>query len=153
VVDTINELSNLASKLNQKSDTLNKTIEGIEAKLNKLNLGVETWLESYDRHTVVVGDPTYDEAKGVTSRDETFLGFARFEDGWHLAIKDTVAEKNADGDFLMADVVLVRPLLTAPRNVRIKAMELIPTLLDAIKVEAESLLKAIDAAEEAAKKL
>lgn len=150
MVDTINELSNLASKLNQKSDTLNKTIEDIEAKLNKLNLGVEAWLEN---HCVEIGDPDHDRDEEVTSRDEILLGFARFEDGWHLAIKDTVAEKDADGDFITADVRSIRTLLTAPRNVRIKAMGLIPRLLDQIKAEAESLLKDIDAAEQSAKKL
>jgi len=153
VVDTINELSNLASKLNQKSDTLNKTIEDLETKLNKLNLGVEAWLESCDAHAIMIGDPSYDEDKRITSREETFLGFYRFDDGWHLAVKETIAEKDADGHFVTADVILIGSLLTASRNVRIKAMALVPQLLDAIKAEAESLLKDINAAEEAAKKL
>ncbi len=45
------------------------------------------------------------------------------------------------------------PLLKASREVRSKSMRLIPKLLDCLKLRGESLLKSIDAAEEAAQKL
>jgi len=151
LIATIKALSDLSKKLNQKSDRLNDTIESINQKLEDLNLGVETWLTGspIDR-----SDPYYDYNKNasVPVRDETWLGYLRFPDasGWALAAKVVTLNER---DRVILDGEPARPLLNMSRNIRVKAMKLIPELLDAIKDTAEELLQSIDGAEEAAKNL
>lgn len=42
----MNELTSLSATLNQHSDELNTLISSINDQLAKLNLGIETWLDS-----------------------------------------------------------------------------------------------------------
>jgi len=152
VVDTINELSNLAKKLNKKSDTLNATITTINGKLAKLNLGTEVWMPMEE------GDPYYresDDEERFPMREETWLGYCKVNDEWELALKEVTVGTDDQGE-RFADVLKsdpVRPLLQSSRENRVGAMKLIPRLLDAIEREAKYLLDTIDEAEKAAEKL
>ncbi len=147
MVDSIKELSSLSRKLNQKSDTLNEVITSINAKLATLNLGVEAWVGNIQR-----GDPWYrdaDDDQAFPLHDETWLGYYRFEKGWELAVKTVTVD--ADGGAAYVDGLA--PLLSARRDIRVRAMKLIPELLNSIKKNAETLLQSIDEAEKAAQTL
>jgi hypothetical protein len=159
MVDTISKLSDLASKLNKKSDTLNATITTINRKLEKLNLGVEAWLENspIEPSDPYFGDHDDDEKWPLV--DGTLLGYARVEDEFQLAVKEaTLAEFDSRG-FIHPDYYEItkswnlRPLLKANRNIRVRAMDYVPLLLDQIKSEATGLLKSIQEAEKAAENL
>jgi hypothetical protein len=153
VVDTINELSGLATKLNQKSDALNQTIATLNKKLLNLNLGIEVWVGEFEE-----SDPFFreeDEDQRCPLRTETWLGYAKVSDVWQLASKNVTVGPNDDGE-QFAQVVegsQPRALLLAPRSVRANAMRFVPSLLNVIKTKAESVLKGIEAAEKAAAKL
>jgi len=155
VVDNIAELSELSRKLNKKSDTLSTTIISLNEKLANLNLGVETWLTS---SAIKRGDPYYDRDKDPDGNfplhNETWLGYCRFDElGWALAVKHVALQvTNNLGQEDVAEAE-VKPLLDASREIRLKAMKLVPALLDSVKRKAEELLESIEKAEKAAQVL
>lgn len=156
MVDTINELSGLSRKLNEKSDTLNATITKVEEKLNALNLGVEAWLDI----ALESGTPYYgedDEAQRYPRKDVTVPGYAKISDEWCLAFREETWHQVEDnfGRTVWETQWAVdpRPLLSAPRNIRAKALSHVSDLLNVIKHNAEQLLKGIEAGEKAAEKL
>lgn len=154
VVDHINELSELSRKLNQKSDTLNEIIVSINTKLQKLNFGIEVWLDS---KWVDEGAPYYggDDGDLGPFLETTVLGYAPVNDTWQLAVK-TVTMVTADSGVLPWKVDSAEParaLLQATRIHRMQSMPLIPDLLDELKRAAQKLLRNIEAAEKRAKEL
>jgi len=158
VVDTINELSSLSRKLNQKSDKTNSIITTINKKLADLNLGLEVWLENWE----IESDDYSKVYAGQISplprqKSVTYLGYCNVEDGWQLAAKTGMLieawDKDSEETFTELTEVEYRSLLKAAREIRVGALPLVPRLLDQIKYRAESLLKAIDEAEKAAEKL
>jgi hypothetical protein len=152
MVDTINELAGLSKKLNQKSDTLNTTITSVNNKLEELGLFVQAWVGSIEE-----GDPFYhedDDQNKFPMHLETWLGYYRFERGWELAVKTVTRQETHNyNEEKTIEASTPLPLLNASRDIRAKAMDLIPELLDAIKEKAEKLLKSIDKAEKAAQSL
>jgi hypothetical protein len=158
VVDTINELSVLSRKLNQKSDKTNSIISTINKKLNALNFGLEVWL---DDPAIVTGDLQRVHAGQMDplprQKPVTYLGYYDTSDGWQLGTKCgfLLEEWDKDSEQVVTELTEVeyQPLLKEAREVRVGALPLVPRLLDEIKSRAESLLKAIDEAERAAEKL
>jgi hypothetical protein len=149
MVDTINDLSDLAVKLNRNSDTLNTTISTLNKKLEKLNLGFEVWIAMDE------GDPYFrddDEEERFPRREERWLGYCKVHDHWELATKEVTTGVDYRGPEVLKHGD-VSSLHQSPRKVRICAMKLIPALLNAIKSKAEHLLESIDLAEKAAEKL
>jgi hypothetical protein len=71
---------------------------------------------------------------------------------WQLAVKDVVIVW-WESRYETKEPTALRPLLRATREIRARAMDLIPRLLDSIKDEATRLLAAIERAEAAANKL
>jgi hypothetical protein len=140
VVDTINELSDLSRRLNQKSDQLNDLISSINGKLAKFNFGIEVW--------------TMSEAVMAEGSSMAFLGYTKIEDEWQLAVwdRDDVL-RTEDSGGLHRIGQNVWPLLKVSRKVRLQAMPLVPRLLDDIKRRAEELLNGLAQAEEAAENL
>jgi hypothetical protein len=157
MVDTIHELSELSHTLNQRSDTLNEVITSLNQKLAKLNLGIEAWLID----PIEADDPYFheeDEQAKFPKRDATLLGYCKFDDSWVLAAKRvTLVTKfnsySGEDDEQIESVHHVAPLLDSSRNIRARAMRLIPDLLDLIKMKARALLKAIEEAEKTAQTL
>jgi hypothetical protein len=155
---SLNELSDVARKLNEKSNNLNRLISSTNERLQELNFGTEVWLvndpieasdvETVDREREVPVEPFC---------DANLLGYCELEDEWQLAVKETVLVRktNALGStwWQARDTTRFVPLLKATRAIRMKAMRLVPKLLDELKSEAEQLLKSIEKAEEQAKKL
>lgn len=161
MVNTINELSELSRKLNQKSDKTNEIIAGINEKLAGLNLGIEVWLDrQFDKW---LRDGDFERVGGAEQRDVyprekevAYLGYCNVETGWQLAIKEAtlLEHRGDDGEVIEEDTdVSYRPLLRASRETRIAALPLVPRLLDVLKAKAESVLRSIDEAEKAAEKL
>jgi hypothetical protein len=157
MIASINDLSDLSCKLNQQSDKLNEIISSINTKLGKLNLGVEVWL---DYRPIVTGDiETTDEnwQPAEPHRDATLLGYCRVDDNWQLAVKEVnlVTKRNRHGEEYeeVRDPANLKPLLQATREIRARAMDSVPVLLDSMKAEAIKLLGAIEQAERAADEL
>jgi len=157
VVDTINELSDLSRKLNEKSDKTNSVITKINKKLSALNLGLEVWLEwdleNDNYHKVYQGQI------GLLPRQKsvTYVGYCNVETGWQLATKtgQLIEDYDKDSEEVFTELTEVnfKPLLKEARETRVKALPLVPRLLDRVKQQAESLIKSIDEAESVAEKL
>jgi hypothetical protein len=158
MVETISALSDLSSKLNQKSNNLNKLFASVNDRLSEMNFGTEVWLLD---DPIEATDPNdWDDDAGMRTepwRDATLLGYCEIEDEWQLAVKDTVlVDKISRQGHSYQEVRNSRqpiPLLKSSRIIRMKAASLIPSLLDEIKSETQRLLKSLDEAEAAAKKL
>jgi hypothetical protein len=151
MVDKIAELAALSQELNQESDTLNETIALVNSKLLRMALGVEAWVGS-----IAEGDPWYkpdDEDSKWPLHEETWLGYYRFERGWELAVKTVTRQQTSYQEEETVEASKPLPLLNASRDIRVQAMELVPSLLGAIKREAEKLIASIKNAKKAAKAL
>lgn len=154
MVDTINELSDLSRRLNAKSDKTNAIISKINEKLAAMNFGLEVWYEQD-----IEGDnfrKVYPGQQGLLPREKsvTYLGYCNVEDGWQLATKTGQLIEDYDQDsqetFKELTDVDFKPLLRESREVRVKAVPLVPRLLDKVKQQAELLIKSIEDAEKAA---
>jgi hypothetical protein len=162
MVETIQELSALAKKLNQKSDGINVSISTINAKLAKLNIGLEVWLGSGWSIDALKTDDWEEVNPNETNmlprkRNFASLGYDIVEDAWQLTVKFATETQHWDDDVRdvttdISDVQYV-PLLKASRELRIAALPLVPRLLDAIKARAEAVLNDIEAAAKAAEEL
>jgi hypothetical protein len=86
--------------------------------------------------------------------DAVVLGYCRIEENWELALKTVIYQTEVGDDTERLDKAhSKRPLLKASRHARIKAMKLLPKLLDRIKEGAEDMIEGIDTAESAAAQL
>jgi hypothetical protein len=158
MVDTIQELSDLSRKLNQKSDQLNALISSMNRKLAQLNFGVEVWLEDDPIAASDYEDWDSDnDCRMSPERGATLLGYCDADDGWQLAVRATTLVTKYDKygrDYEEAkNSQEATPLLKAPRKIRVQAMRLIPALLDVLRDKAAELLENIEKAEKAAEKL
>ena len=163
MVDTIKELSDLSSKINQKSDQLNSIISKVNRKLSTFNLGLEVWLGA-----PLSSGPwrPIETSTGNTAwtHEVTQLGYCRVEDEWQVAIRhaNPVHEEKDDYDSDEAgedgldeglNAGPPHPLLKAARDTRIRAMSLLPRLLEELKAHTQETLGAIDKAEKLAESL
>jgi hypothetical protein len=143
MVETIAELASLSNTLNEKSDKLNATISSINHKLEGLNFGVSVTLAEpiqYGEQTYFLG---YEKHQVFHTRKDAKLGEVRTSTGkvrWQLSIY-----REQSGHHI--------PLLDAPREVRIQALDHVPALLDLMKEKAEQLIGSMQRAEKLAESL
>lgn len=161
MVDTIAELAELSRQLNQSSDKINSIISTINKKLATLNLGITAWVTQFPIETDDsvetpddFGEPIFPNQKNVA-----YLGYCKLEGDWQLALKKGILQefsRSVESVGVRAaevtDVTYV-PLLKASRELRARAIGVVPSLLDMIKNLAEHLLRNIEHAEKAAAKL
>ena len=133
MVDTINELSDLSRKLNQKSDQINSIIESINQKLLKLNLGFEAWVKDGDG--VWLG---YDKAARYRKDGNASVYIGE----WQLVTRRDLTDGWSS-----------ESLLAASREVRVAGLKLVPQLLDALKEKATDMIATIEQAENSTEKL
>ena len=161
----LDDLSKLAKTLNEQSDQINTILSDFERKLDKMNLGVEVWMNpgtlakdgcmcaDFARLTLAEnprGEKTEYEVLGYgrvlstgpgpsdkTERSPRFGLLVRTEH-WR-----GVQDDSED----IFDVVWVgspRRLLQASRELRIKALEVLDRLLEELEKEAKRLLSSIE---------
>jgi len=147
------ELSASAKKLNRESDSLNDLIERLEATLQKINVGIEVWLDRAPLESETIEDeaPNDDELyeKEIEERQ---LGFTKLNSGWRLAVR-TVTDKYLHDRFgnietnsrqlRTADEV---ELASCSRDIRINALKRFPQLVAKMKQEADTALEASERA-------
>ncbi len=153
----LKDLTPLSKRLNTASDELNEAIESIQRKINTLSLGVEVWLTDAQAelsHEILTDDDTrYARVQE--------LGYGRFGDNWALLVRTADYElrrDESDGDWLYANPehplhVRVQPLLKTSRQIRVKAVDLIPGLVDALQRSATTVVDAVEKAKKLAQSL
>jgi hypothetical protein len=140
-----------AAHLNQESDSVNSILSAVEQQLVDANLGLEVWLgralDSTD--TEIVG--------GERTWIAQFMGFAKADDKWCLAVKPTrFTTGSFEGDesapYQNEDAAgRATRLLAASRAIRIEALKYLPQLVDLMTERAESSIETIRAAKALAK--
>ena len=110
-------LSSAAADLNKASDELSKAITVLDDSLQKLNLGITAWVVYLDR--IQEDCPSYD-------RDE--LGYARINGKWGLAIHRITGDADSGEHQEKGSW----PFNEAPREMRVLAVNAVPSLLHAL---------------------
>jgi hypothetical protein len=153
---TLSELSPVAQILNQKSNQVNTVIQKINAKLLALNLGIEVWLELNDTGLrFASGD---ESSPPIKFRQRELLGYAQCGNDWTWQMaarrEKTTYKVNQEGqEEAVCEIEFNTPLLSASRELRIKAMQNIDAFLFMLKQRAEWIAISINQAEAAAENL
>lgn len=140
------DLTLLAHRLNSSSDDLNAALRRIEARLNALALGIETFVPIETTREYVNEDGPHQPEE----YEEHQLGYGRLGDGWGLL---TRTAHFTDGQDISADPDTYwdfgeqKSLLRASRDTRIHAVSAIPELLKQLKSEADKVLSVVEAAQ------
>ncbi len=152
MVDTLSELSGLSSKLNTQSEKLNSIISSVNQRLKALNLGVEVWLKDEPIEKSGMKHRPDSQDCAVMYQEQKVFGYCRIDGEWELAVKTFWSDAVEEGDECEPTEMLDSEisLLKTSRANRIKALELLPDLLDEIKAGAQKMLDAISSAEEIA---
>jgi len=126
------ELSTAAASLNKATDELTKTVVALDGALNQLNIGIPVWVRV----------TRWDDDEGGYEVEQ--LGFAKIEGDWCIGTRRLVGhEQSPDPD----EVREIWAFNTAPRDLRLRAINELPSLLN------ELGKAAIQTAEEVNKKL
>ena len=141
------DLPKLSKQVNEQSDQVNQVLQDLEKKLVAMNLGVETWVQPEVTSGNALNVKLFTDGGGHWSEDQ-ILGFGRFGDRSMLLVKTLTFQKryeedDQEGYWDYHSESAPRPLLQASREIRIKALDKIEDLLDALRKEAEAVLESI----------
>ena len=146
VMADLSSLTKLSKTLNEKSNQSNKLLQDLERKLVAMNLGVEVWLMNSPLTSLIttVSDDSDDEItrEWKHSTDEV-LGFGRFGDKQALLVKTIEYDANHNGGWDIAHQGRPQLLLSASRELRVKALEKVKLLLDELEDEAKKIIESI----------
>ncbi len=133
----LKELSSTSETLNQASSKLTEQIKEVEAALASYNLGVVAWVDL--RRTPEEGE--MGDGKTVWLHRVERLGYSKKHGKWGLFASSGLEEFDDFEWWLLRD---------APRELRILAIDAIPTLLKELVVRGKELTtKVIDTADQA----
>jgi hypothetical protein len=153
----INDLVQLSKTLNTSTDELNAQLKDVEDRINALSLGVEAWVtnkplrEEFTASSSPYGHPT-------RGRIATELGYARFNEGWKLAVRtvsysqwldlntEVAWEESTDGRGMEVSGFETKPLLRAGRTLRTAAVDRIPDLVEALHAAGSKVAEAVEKA-------
>ena len=124
------ELNKSVSELNAGTETVNSVLASVETQLTKMNLGFEVWVPD-SLSSIQITEYRY---------QDTELGFAKNGTDWSLAVRVREGESDpraGDFDWYPLPIPGSTRLLDASRQVRIKALQHIPELLEALKSKAD----------------
>jgi hypothetical protein len=118
------KLARSAEQLNAVSNELGKSIAALDAALKHLNLGVSTWVA------------TYEDSNPLTGRFHTRgIGYAKVNGKWGIALR------TIDGDYTNPGFEDSEewPFNDAPRSQRIEAVAKLPDLIEKLVEVAASV--------------
>ena len=122
-------LSSASKTLNAASDKFSEAANALDEALNKLSPGVTAW--------VTINGWADDDAPW--QRTEERLGFAKIHGRWGLSLCRVTMDGNT-GEEETADSWLFND---GPRNLRLKAIEHVPELVESLAREAERTAKTV----------
>lgn len=145
-MSSLSDLSKLSKSLNDESNKVNEVLLDFEEKLVAMNLGVEAWV-------TLTEEPYTEELQEGDDRQvkclkETELGFGEYCGSYQLLIRylDYVEDVTQYGNprWEKREEYGKSPIRAVSRQVRVSALENLEKLLDALMVEANRVLKAIE---------
>jgi hypothetical protein len=121
------QLSTVATQLNEVSDQLSASISSLETSLKKLSLGVSSFVEFYSSRS--------EDNFHYYSED---LGYTKIGGKWGFAIR-TIHGNESDEQ----DNIEMWSFNEAPRALRVKAVAKVPELFDQLSKEATAMIKTL----------
>jgi hypothetical protein len=142
----LDELEPIADSIGIESHEVGDLIQNINAELCRLDIGLEVW---EDEHPIKVKPGWRD-----TGPEEQYqLGWCELGDVWELVVRRVeMAMTDDEDEENLKSIISYQSLLKADREIRIRAMDCIPFLIERINAEAESALRSIARAREAVEK-
>lgn len=149
---TFDDLTTVSKTLNEQSNEINQILSDFEKKLAGMNLGVEAWVGAWNTPGLFLDHIEYTENGG--SREGAWvLGYA--EDGrgqYRLMTKRLTGYFDAQ-EVWHSEEGEIRSILAASRKHRVKALELMESLLTALEQEAQRIVDAIKKGKKTVEKL
>lgn len=142
----IDDLSEVAARLNDASDRGTERLKEAEEKLRNLNLGIEF----YSRRPIMPSESWRDGAENC--RKEVRLGFGKANTGvWRLRLKFTTYrhgffEGDTNSPYRDTDRDEFEAVMESKRELRIAALHHLDEFIGDLKVEAEGLAKIVETA-------
>ena len=147
--NAFSSLERVARNLNDSSDEVNRALADAEARLVSFKIGLEVWHPQELDCSDATGSIRPNE---VTEYVSDVLGFARIEGKWCLCVKRVaVATGYYEGDQQCpyTNEYVDRapePLLRQSRNLRIKALTVLPDFLKHMASHVEETFKDVEMA-------
>ena len=161
----LKDLASLSERLNASTDQLNTELKAIEDRINTLSLGVEAWVrkrplqDEFSNEWAVLAKNALiaSAALGLSTRARTAieLGYARFPEGWKLAVRTVTYQQTRRPNAIHWDEPLdasgeiareAKPLLRASRTLRMRAVDRIPDLIDSLHAAGTEVAAAVEKA-------
>lgn len=127
---SLEHLSAIAQSLNQATDELTSVVGALDEALQRLNVGLTVWayVEKWNSE-----DGLYYEREEV--------GYAKVEGQWGIAIRRLAGREDAsDGD----EVRSIWAFNDAPRDARLRAVEKLPNVVDALGKAAATVTEVLN---------
>jgi len=129
VSPSLDDLSYTSALLNHASRRLNDAVETLDDALQKLNLGVDAWIDTWSKDS----DPTQ-----VWEYEE--IGYAKIKGSWCIGIRLTLENMGNKPD----PEVKEWQFREAPRDLRIRNARYLKKLIEKINEEASAKALAIE---------
>lgn len=151
------DLAKVSKELNAKSNEVNQILQDLEKKLVAMNLGIEVWIPdsplSSEEKTVEERNRDLEVIESYRVSHDEVLGF----DGRRLMVKTVHYREDPEIDWEKRWRVEqeggIQPLLQAPRNLRIEAMNHIEPLINALIEKGKRVIKGIEEGRDTVNKL
>ena len=122
---SLSKIASLSNTLNEASDQVSKQLAEIESALNAYRLGIEAWVKEPFVDEYFTTDPDKDGNRHVLNEAKK-LGYGKFRGKWGLLVESVTAGSE---EVWLPETVFLND---APRETRLKAVDKIPELLEAI---------------------
>ena len=125
------ELSTAAASLNKATDELTKTIDALNDALNRLNIGIPMWVRV----------ARWDDENNTGAYEVEQLGFAKIEGVWCIGIRRLFGHEDSPEPDEVRDIWAFN---AAPRDLRLRAINELPNLLDELGKAAIKTAEAVN---------
>jgi hypothetical protein len=116
---SFDQLTSVAADLNQASDELTRVVNSLDSALQRLNVGIVAW---------VLISKNNDERFSHLYECEQ-VGYAKVNGNWCLAIRRLAGNESSPEAEEVRDIW---PFNDAPRGMRLRAIEKLPEVIDAL---------------------
>ena len=139
--ELLNQLAASAEELKQEAESIDTVIDGVEARLRSLNLGIELWIEDQP----LQANELSVSASNVAPLVEVQLGFGQLaalgREDWCLQLREaeyTPQPNAADGAGVgLSRILRQEKLSKCPREDRVAALGILPRLIQQLTSETE----------------
>jgi len=140
--ESLSDLRKVAAQLNAASDELNAVIESLEKQLAESKIGLTLWLDDKYVNQELLSEP-YEDDEGRTGVIYWGIGYEKLDDQWCIAARQTSRIELPGGDDSIERIWELKPLVNAPRVVRVEAAGQLEMLVYQLTVKAQAYLESI----------